>query len=325
MFPIYDENRPLTKPYINYALILINIIIFFLFFLQGINTFNSALFYYGAIPSKIIIGERLWSLFTSMFMHADIIHLFGNMVFLWIFGDNVEDALGHANYLVFYLLCGLLASLTHIASLFVALPSIGQAGFSIPAVGASGAISAVLGAYVLMYPRAKIRTLVFYFFFVTIVGIPAIFYLGFWFLYQLMMSVYSLTGYLSGVAFWAHVGGFVAGVLLIKIIGVKPKFNPASKYKRKPFKPFPTGWRVPRKPFADINLIGDEVKLTIELPGVEEGDIRIDVYEHEVEVKTNRGETQYQGRILLPTPVNPEIQNFNFKNGVLTFTLKKKL
>lgn len=324
MLPIYDENRSATRPYVNYALIIINIVVFFYFLLQGIGIFNSALVFYGSIPILIVNGERLWSLFTSMFIHANVMHLFGNMVFLWIFGDNVEDALGHASYIVFYLLGGLAASLTHIASLFVTLPSFGYAGFAIPAVGASGAISAVLGAYVLMYPKARIRTLIFYFFFVTIVSIPAIFYLGFWFLYQLMMGVYSFTGFLSGVAFWAHIGGFIAGLLLIKIIGVKPKLKPTSSHRQKPFRPIAAGWHTPRKPFADAILTDDEVRLVIELPGVEEGDIGIDVYEQEVAISAHHGETWYKGRILLPAPVKPEIQNFSFRNGVLNFALKRK-
>ncbi|MCK4933520.1 rhomboid family intramembrane serine protease [Candidatus Bathyarchaeota archaeon] len=324
MLPIYDENRSATRPYVNYALIIVNIVVFFYFFIQGIGIFNRAIGFYGAVPILIVNGERLWSLFSSMFMHAGIMHLFGNMVFLWIFGDNVEDALGHANYIVFYLLGGLAASLIHIASLFIALPSLGYADFSVPAVGASGAISAVLGAYVLMYPRARIRTLVFYFFFATIVSIPAIFYLGFWFLYQLMLGVYSLTGFLSGVAFWAHIGGFITGLLLIKIIGVRPKFNPPGSIKRKPLKPILAGWHAPRKPFADAILADDEVRLTIELPGVEEGDIEITVYEQEVAISAQHGEIKFDGRILLPTPVKSEIQNFNFKSGVLNFTLKKE-
>lgn len=324
MLPIYDENRPATKPYVNYILIIINVAVFFYFLLQGIEIFNSALVFYGSIPILIVNGERLWSIFTSMFIHADIIHLFGNMVFLWIFGDNVEDALGHANYIIFYLLGGLAASLTHIASLFITLPSFGYVGFEIPAVGASGAISAVLGAYVLMYPRARIRTLIFYFFFVTIVSIPAIFYLGFWFLYQLMMGVYSFTGFLSGVAFWAHIGGFIAGLLLIKVIRAKPKLKPASSYRRKPFRPIAVGQQTPRKPFADAILGDDEARVVVELPGVEEGDIEIVVYEQEVVISARHGETWYEGKILLHAPVKPEIQNFSFRNGVLSFALKRK-
>jgi len=216
LFPIHDENRPERKPYVTYGLLLINIVVFFCFFLQGTRMLIWGVIYFGAIPSYIINGERLWTVLTSMFMHADIMHLLGNMVYLWVFGDNVEDALGHVKYLVFYLLGGLVATFAHIASLFATLPSFGTVGFDIPSVGASGAISAVLGAYVLFYPRAKIRTLVFYVF-ISIVTIPALYYLGFWFIYQFMMGVFSLTGLSSGVAFWAHIGGFVAGIVLAPI------------------------------------------------------------------------------------------------------------
>lgn len=222
MFPIYDENRPEIEPYVNHMLILVNVVVFFFFFLQGTRAFIRGLVSFGAVPSYIVNGDRLWTLLTSMFMHADIMHLFGNMAYLWVFGDNIEDALGHVKYLVFYLLGGLTASFTHIASLYATLPSFGQVGLDIPSVGASGAISAVLGAYLLLYPRARIRTLVFYII-VQIVSVPAFYYLGFWFLYQLMMGVFSLTGLSSGVAFWAHIGGFVAGLVTIKVFGVKPR------------------------------------------------------------------------------------------------------
>lgn len=203
-------------------LILVNVVVFFFFFLQGTETFINGIVSFGAIPSYIINGNRLWTLLTSMFMHADIMHIFGNMIYLWVFGDNIEDALGHTKYLVFYLLGGLVASFAHIASLFATLPSFGLVGFNIPSVGASGAISAVLGAYLLLYPRARIRTLVFYIF-IHIMSIPAYYYLGFWFLYQLMMGTLSLTGLPSGIAFWAHIGGFVAGLVTVKVFGVKPR------------------------------------------------------------------------------------------------------
>ena len=168
---------------------------------------------FGTIPRDVMQGENLWTLITSMFMHADVMHLVGNMIYLWVFGDNIEDALGHTKYIVFYILGGLAASFAHIASLFAALPSFAYGvGFGIPSVGASGAISAVLGAYMLLYPRARIRTLVFYFL-IQIITVPALYYLGFWFLYQLMMGFFSLTLLSSGVAFWAHIGGFIVGLI----------------------------------------------------------------------------------------------------------------
>lgn len=129
----------------------------------------------------------------------------GNMLYLYIFGDNIEDAFGHAKYLAFYLLCGLTASLTH---LLVAISS------GVPAIGASGAISGVLGAYFILYPKARVVTLVFYFF-ITFVRIPAVFFLGFWFILQLFSGSITLTyGVASGVAYWAHIGGFVAGMAI---------------------------------------------------------------------------------------------------------------
>lgn len=151
------------------------------------------------------------TIFTSMFMHGSIMHLGGNMLYLWIFGNNIEDVLGHAKFFVFYIVCGVLAALAHIAF---------SLGSPIPTVGASGAIAGVLGAYLLLFPNARIRTLVFIFFFVTFVEIPALIVLGFWFVLQ-------LTGVLGpsmpggGIAYWAHVGGFVAGMLIIHIAGGK--------------------------------------------------------------------------------------------------------
>ncbi len=319
MFPIHDENRSSKTPYVNYGLLIANIIVFFYFFLQGATELWNGIWSLGTIPADIINGERLWTLFTSMFMHADIMHLFGNMIYLWVFGDNIEDTLGHTKYLIFYLVGGLAATFTHIGSVFATLPSIGTAGFEIPSVGASGAISAVLGAYLVLYPRAKIRTLVFYFF-VTVVTIPAFYYLGFWFIYQLMMGFFSLTGLSSGVAFWAHIGGFVAGLLAIKSLRVSPKFRRSEVFNRKPIRPLVVSPRV-RRPFVDLMTEENRIIVLAELPGVRQEDIEIRVSETEVVISAKHGEANYYRRIQLSTDVVPRVQNFSYRNGVLSFSL----
>ena len=172
---------------------------------------------YGMIPFFILNGEKLYTLFTSMFMHGGIIHLFGNMLYLYIFGDNIEDTFGHLWYMDFYLISGIAASFAHILS-------VGNSPF--PAVGASGAISGVLGAYIVLFPRARILTLVFYYW-ITVTAIPAIFFLGFWFLFQLFAGTLTLGyGVASGVAYWAHIGGFLAGIVLALIF--KARVGPKS-------------------------------------------------------------------------------------------------
>ncbi len=322
MLPIHDENRPAIKPYVNYALLLINIVIFF--FMLGTGTLTEDFFRaFGAVPSYIIKGESWWTLLTSMFMHADIMHLFGNMLYLWVFGDNIEDALGHAKYLVFYLLGGFAASFTHIASLYTALPTLGRVGFTIPSVGASGAISAVLGAYMLLYPRARIRTVVFYFL-ITIITIPAYYYLGFWFLYQLMMGVFSLTGLPSGIAFWAHIGGFAAGLIAVKVFGVKPKPRRGAKVGRGPIRPLYVSPRI-RTPFVDMMMEGDRIRVLAELPGVDEEDIELRVSGWELVISAGRGEMRYYKRVVLPFTVSPQVQDFDFRNGVLSLTLYRSM
>jgi len=159
------------------------------------------------VPADIVEGKNLHTLVTSMFLHANIPHIVGNMLFLYVFGDNVEDAFGHLRYLLFYLICGLAADFVHIVSLTT------PADLAIPTIGASGAISGVMGAYILMFPRARIQTLVFAYF-IAVVRIPAFFFLGFWFLLQLLYAWIDLGG---GVAYWAHIGGFAAGMFLALI------------------------------------------------------------------------------------------------------------
>lgn len=208
MFPLYDENRSRTKPYVTWILIIVNVIVFIWQFNRGLleNSYASWLDIrtYGAIPNNIMNVDRLYTLLTSIFMHGGISHIVGNMLYLFIFGDNIEDRFGHIKYLVIYLVFGVIAGLTH--SWF----SIGD-DLYIPAIGASGAISGVLGAYVLLYPRAKVATIIFLGYFGRIIKIPSIFMLGFWFIMQFL---YSFLDPYSNVAYWAHIGGFIIGFIV---------------------------------------------------------------------------------------------------------------
>ena len=327
MFPLHDENRPSKKPYMNYILIIVNVVIFFFFYLGGRSSLINAIETLGAVPSYIIQGKRLETLLTSMFMHADIMHILGNMLYLWVFGDNIEDALGHSKYLIFYLLGGFAATFAHIASVLYTLPSLeyywGVASLMTPSVGASGAISAVLGSYLLLYPRARIRTLVILIF-IQIVRIPAYYYLGFWFLYQLMMGMTSLTGISSGVAFWAHIGGFVAGLLLIKPFGAKVKPRRATAQREKPVKPLYVSQYI-RRPFADVLIEDDKVRVIAELPGVEMEDIDLKVSSSEIVISAEHGNIRYQRRVVLPTMVVPKVEEISYHNGVLAFSLYRRM
>lgn len=217
MIPIRDENRPSITPHVTWALIIVNTVIFFVSWLSGPVFFDRFINTYGMVPRFIMRGQSLHTLFTSMFLHADILHLFFNMLYLYIFGDNVEDAFGHVGYAAFYLVSGLVASAAHMLSV---MNDVWEA--SIPTIGASGAISGVLGAYLVLYPRARIFTLVMYYF-ITIVPIPAFYFIGFWFLFQFL---YVMLGPAAGVAYWAHVGGFAAGLALALLVRKKRKRRP---------------------------------------------------------------------------------------------------
>jgi len=211
LLPLGDEYKPIRRPYVNYSLIIINVMIFFYFFLQGPRVFLKSVYFLGMTPINVIAGRRLWTVITSMFIHGSPDHLLGNMLYLFIFGDNVEDILGHAKYLVFYLLSGLGATLIHIAT----LPPYPYA-WSSPALGASGAISGVLAAYMLLFPRVRIKVLTPIFFGYFMLRVPAHFFIGLWFLYQFYAGIGSLAGIPSGIAFWAHIGGFITGLMLVK-------------------------------------------------------------------------------------------------------------
>lgn len=203
MFPIRDHNPSNTRPIVTLVLIAINVAVFALTapWLGGMVDLWDQLALY---PVAVAHGQYLWGLLTHMFVHAGLLHLGGNMLFLWIFGDNLEDQMGHAGFLVFYLLGGLAAA---------GFQMIADIGSGIPMVGASGAIAAVMGGYLLMFPRARVDVVLIIIILIKIFTIPAWVMLGIWFALQLF-SGYSMMGGEAGVAYWAHAGGFAAGVVL---------------------------------------------------------------------------------------------------------------
>jgi membrane associated rhomboid family serine protease len=218
MFPIRDENPSRTTPIVTWIIIAVNIFIFiYTYIIDGVN-FEKYIFSFGTIPEKILRGESIYTLLTSMYMHGGLMHIFGNMLYLNIFGDNVEDAYGHLKYLAFYTVCGVSASLIH--TFLTSNPQI-------PAVGASGAISGILGAYVILYPRARILTAVF-FRIIYFTRVPASLFIGFWFIMQLLLSSYEILGYATGIAVWAHIGGFIVGLILS--IPLKARIRERSLY-----------------------------------------------------------------------------------------------
>lgn len=215
MIPIADEIRSQRTPFVNYALLAANILVFAITGLSGLVDFHAFTQSYGLIPLYVTRGfylEALPTFFTSMFMHGSLLHLGGNMLYLWIFGDNVEDAMGHVGYLFFYLLGGLVASTAHILV---------NPYSTVPTVGASGAIAAVLGAYALLYPGSRVRTIIPLGFYLRVAVLPAGVVLGFWFALELLqgLTAVGMDPNVGGVAFWAHIGGFVMGVVLARVFG----------------------------------------------------------------------------------------------------------
>lgn len=249
VFPLYDDNTDRRRqPVVNYALIAINVFVFVVF--QQMNPehnwFTNA---FSTVPEEIVTGHDIvgkiqiedkqghvlgeirheptpisiyLTLLTSMFMHGSWIHLGGNMLFLWIFGDNVEDYLGPVRYLAFYLVCGVLASLAHVAATYAL-----RQNPAIPSLGASGAISGVLGGYLLLYPQKRVMVIMFRF----LTEVPAFVAIGLWFLFQLLASFASSREEGSGgVAYGAHIGGFVVGLVLVKAFAAGTEAPPPRNY-----------------------------------------------------------------------------------------------
>jgi membrane associated rhomboid family serine protease len=248
VFPLYDDNtdRAIT-PIVNYVLIALNILVFV--FLQQLGNNDRFTYAFATVPQEIISGRDVrtddrtvehpvtgqkllltglqttpfsvyLTLIIALFMHGGIAHIAGNMLFLWIFGDNLEDRLGHLRYLIFYLVCGVIASLAHVATSVMLATD--PDSLLIPSLGASGAISGVLGGYLLLYPRRRVTAIVFRF----LTDVPAYVAIGIWFAFQLISGLGMLGGSQDGVAYGAHIGGFVAGLLLVKVfaIGRNPSY-----------------------------------------------------------------------------------------------------
>ena len=232
MFPIGDDNSEITiTPYVNYLLIGINVLVFVL--LQQLGSNDAFSYAFSLVPREVTTGVDLtgvipvtneagrvlgeiqhfqtplpvyFNFLSSMFMHGDIMHIFGNMLFLWIFGDNLENLLGHIRFAVFYIVCGFAAALAQIVM---------EPSSAIPMLGASGAISGVLGGYLLLFPQRQVRAIIFNF----LTTVPAFVALGLWIGYQILLGFLAPAGQ-GGVAYAAHIGGFIAGVVLVKVFAI---------------------------------------------------------------------------------------------------------
>ena len=223
MIPIRDAIRSEHFPAVNFLIIGLNVLAFLWQLTQG-DHLTEALFFFGIVPIRYSDPEvsahfttfqQFLPFLSSMFLHGGFLHILGNMWFLYIFGDNIEDRLGHIRYLIFYIFCGVAAGLVHLLTNW---------NSKIPTIGASGAISGVMGAYLLLYPRSRILTLIPIFFFFQFVELPAFIFLGYWLLIQLFSAGLTPKN-VGGIAFWAHIGGFIAGLLFVKIFDAIPRLG----------------------------------------------------------------------------------------------------
>jgi len=214
MIPYKDDNPISITPFSTILIISLNILIFIMQIMFGEDG-KSIVYNYGALPHNIISFQSsqpippVLTIFTSMFMHGGLFHLVMNMLFFWIFGNNIEERLGHVRFIVFYIFCGFVAAFSH---------ALISPGSNIPMIGASGAVAGMLGAYILLFPMARIRTIVFLGFYVTVIKIPALIVIGFWAIIQVVSGLISQgNAAQGGIAFFAHVGGFIAGLSTIKL------------------------------------------------------------------------------------------------------------
>ncbi len=229
MFPYKDDNPTILPPVMTIGIIVVNVVVWLLVQQMGREPgLSQSVCQLGLIPGEFLhrlpagtqvqmspdttcelgAGATWYTPVTSMFMHGGWLHLIGNMWFMWVFGNNIEDSMGHSRFLIFYLFCGVLAAATQVVV---------QPSSAIPMVGASGAISAVMGAYIVLYPRVKVHMLIFLGIFVTTVRVPAVYMLGYWFFLQIVGGIPALASESGGVAFWAHAGGFIAGAILVNL------------------------------------------------------------------------------------------------------------
>ena len=215
MIPLKDDNPTTHFPIVTVSLIVINVVVHFMLLPLSVKEHSAVFMHYGFIPARLLSGEwvnsalpPVMTLFSSMFLHGGLMHLGGNMLYLWIFGNNIEDIMGPVRFIVFYLLCGIGAAM---------LQGIIKPDSMVPMVGASGAISGVMGAYLIKFPNARVTILFFLFYFIRIFQVRASVVLGLWILFQFLSGFGSLSNTGGGVAFFAHIGGFVAGILLLKV------------------------------------------------------------------------------------------------------------
>ena len=339
MFPIHDDiERVHGRPYVNYGMIAINVIVFIweasaTSFFSDPRATEDVFMTYGAVPSRIVndFPGSAPTIITSMFMHGGVAHIIGNMVFLFVFGDNIEDRYGRIKYILIYLGWGAAAALAHS---FYAV-STGQG--DIPAVGASGAISGILGAYLVMYPRASILTILAVFFIYT-VRIPVLIYIPFWFIMQLIFAIIGQLGPAgeAGVAYLAHIGGFVAGALtglawkalpnslkykeVGKEVQVKPMFrNPMARNLRPRIEDV-----MPATP--EVIEGPDYYEVIAEIRGVSDASDITATYESETrQVRIiARGTRRYELLAKLPdTAVNPVVKHIQYVNGIARIRLAK--
>lgn len=214
MIPLGDENPTRITPIITWTLLIVNVVVFLWEILLDPRVFEQMILTFGFVPTVVVRQRAYYMFLTSMFLHGGILHLAGNMLYLHIFGDNLEDLCGHVPYLAFYLICGFGGSLLQLVS---------DWGSSIPSIGASGAISGLLGAYIYLFPHVRIRTAVTFGVLVRLVRLPAYLLIGFWFVYQLILGFLAVD---SSVAYWAHVGGFIAGLGLARLLARRREAHP---------------------------------------------------------------------------------------------------